>query len=48
MARGWGSFKVHARNKDIKDDSGEISDGAENMLLVSGRKSILVIKWQRT
>ena len=29
MGRGWKSFEEHARNMDIKGDSGDISDRNE-------------------
>lgn len=47
MGRGWKIFKVHARDRDAKGDSGEVSGGNESMLL-DWSKGHSVIKWQRT
>jgi hypothetical protein len=35
------------RNMDIYSTSDEVSDGNKSMLLETGRKVILVIKWQK-
>ena len=47
MGRGWKSFEVHARNMDIRGDSGKSQTKMRNMLLEYGGKVIFVIKWQR-
>lgn len=44
MGRGWKSFKVHAKNMDIKGKSVKVSDGNEDHVTGKGGNIILVIK----
>lgn len=39
---------LDSRDTDVKDYSGEISGGNEECVLGTGRKALIVRKWQRT
>ena len=38
MGRGWKRFEVHARNMDIKGDSGKVLDGNEDSVIGDSKK----------
>lgn len=42
------SVQIVGRTMDVRDDSGEISDGNEEQAIENQRKIILVAKWRRT
>lgn len=48
MGRGWMSFEGHARNVDVKHNSGESQKEMRNSLLGIGEKMVFILKCQIT
>lgn len=44
MGKDWKSVEIHARNMNIKDTSGKVTNGIRNMSLETGGKAIFVLK----